>query len=162
MARSYYEFFCPVKVVAGAAALEHVPYELASKGASRPLVITDKGVRSAGLVDVVLAAVESGSVKVAAIHDDVPPDSSTRVVTEIAKTYRACGADAILAIGGSYRDRHGEGREHPGERRGRRHPRHSGVGVVKKPLRPLFSFRRPVARARRSRASPSSETPSVT
>mgnify|MGYP003112778502 FL=1 len=29
MSQRYYEFFCPVKVIAGKAALEHIPYELA-------------------------------------------------------------------------------------------------------------------------------------
>ena len=54
MSKSYYEFFCPVKVVAGSAALEHIPYELGTLAASRPLIITDKGVRGAGLIDQVL------------------------------------------------------------------------------------------------------------
>ena len=43
MAKPYYEFFCPVKVIAGHAALEHIPFELATLGAKRPLIITDKG-----------------------------------------------------------------------------------------------------------------------
>jgi len=32
MAKPYYEFFCPVKVIAGSAALEHIPFELATLG----------------------------------------------------------------------------------------------------------------------------------
>jgi alcohol dehydrogenase len=51
MSKSYYEFFCPVKVVAGNAALEHIPHELRTLSAERPLVITDKGVHGAGLID---------------------------------------------------------------------------------------------------------------
>ena len=51
MAKPYYEFFCPVKVIAGNAALEHMPFELASMGASRPMIITDKGVRANGLLE---------------------------------------------------------------------------------------------------------------
>ncbi|EYD11325.1 1,3-propanediol dehydrogenase domain protein [Acinetobacter baumannii 44362_2] len=51
MAKPYYEFFCPVKVIAGNAALEHIPFELATLGAKRPLIITDKGVRANGLLN---------------------------------------------------------------------------------------------------------------
>ena len=40
MAKPYYEFFCPVKVIAGNAALEHIPFELATLGAKRPMIIT--------------------------------------------------------------------------------------------------------------------------
>ncbi len=50
MAKPYYEFFCPVKVIAGHAALEHIPFELATLGANRPIIITDKGVRSNNLL----------------------------------------------------------------------------------------------------------------
>jgi len=38
MSKPYYEFFCPVKVIAGHAALEHVPFELNILGAQRPLI----------------------------------------------------------------------------------------------------------------------------
>ena len=47
MTNKYYEFFCPVKVIAGKAALEHIPYELTGLAAKRPMIVTDKGVRPA-------------------------------------------------------------------------------------------------------------------
>ena len=80
MSEPFFEFFCPVKIVAGAAALEHMPYELASIGANRPLIVTDKGVRGAGLVEVVLDAMLHGGGARPPVFDDVPPDSSTDVV----------------------------------------------------------------------------------
>ena len=51
MGKAYYEFFCPVKVIAGHKALEHVPFELSALQAKRPLVITDKGVVAVGLLN---------------------------------------------------------------------------------------------------------------
>ena len=74
MTNEYYEFFCPVKIVAGFKALEHIPFELTSHGASRPLIITDKGVRGAGLVDIVTHALSAVEMNVVDIFDDVPPD----------------------------------------------------------------------------------------
>ena len=98
--RGYFEFYCPTKIVAGQSALEHIPFELAALGSKRPMVITDKGVREAGLVGVLEAVLSEADVPVAAIFDDVPPDSSIAVVAEVAKTYRDAEADALLAIGG--------------------------------------------------------------
>lgn len=42
MAKPYYEFFCPVKVIAGNAALEHIPFELATLGANALLSLPIK------------------------------------------------------------------------------------------------------------------------
>src|SRR5690606_12212846 len=100
MTQSFYEFFCPVKLISGVAALEHVPYELSVRSASKPLIITDKGVRGAGLVDIALEAFAGGDLKVGAIYDDVPPDSSLDVVRRAAQLYRDKGCDSIIAIGG--------------------------------------------------------------
>lgn len=100
MSETFYEFFCPVKVVAGHKALEQVAFELATLGAKKPLLITDKGVRGAGLVDVVVAALEAGGLAGVPVFDAVPPDSSNAVVAEGARTWRASGCDAIVALGG--------------------------------------------------------------
>jgi alcohol dehydrogenase len=98
--RGYFEFFCPTKIVAGQKALEHIPFELASRGSKRPVVVTDKGVREAGLVRLLEAVLSEADLPVAATFDDVPPDSSITVVAEVAKIYREAEADALLAIGG--------------------------------------------------------------
>ena len=100
MAKPYYEFFCPVKVIAGNAALEHIPFELATLGAKKPLIITDKGVRANGLLTPIESAFSEADAKIAAIFDNVPPDSSLQTVRDVAKMYRDNGCDAILAIGG--------------------------------------------------------------
>jgi len=88
MSNQFYEFFCPVKVIACKAALEHIPYELTWLASKRPMIITDKGVRSAGLLDPVINACEESGLDIVTIYDDVPPDSSTGVVKEIAGIYR--------------------------------------------------------------------------
>ncbi|QIO09535.1 iron-containing alcohol dehydrogenase [Acinetobacter lanii] len=100
MAKPYYEFFCPVKVIAGNAALEHMPFELASMGASRPMILTDKGVRANGLLEPVETAFAATEVTIASIFDDVPPDSSLETVRAVADAYRSNNCDAIIAIGG--------------------------------------------------------------
>ena len=100
MAKPYYEFFCPVKVIAGHAALEHIPFELATLGSKRPLIITDKGVRANNLLAPIEAAFESTDAVIGYIFDDVPPDSSIATVRNAAKAYRDNHCDAIIAVGG--------------------------------------------------------------
>ena len=100
MAKPYYEFFCPVKVIAGHAALEHIPFELASLGAKRPMIITDKGVRTNNLLTPLEVAFDSTDVQIGFIFDDVPPDSSLETVRAAAQAYRSNQCDAIIAVGG--------------------------------------------------------------
>ena len=100
MAKSYYEFFCPVKIIAGHAALEHIPFELTTLGAKRVLIITDKGVRANNLLAPIEAAFESTETVIAAIFDDVPPDSSLETVRQATKVYNDNQCDAIIAVGG--------------------------------------------------------------
>lgn len=100
MAKPYYEFFCPVKIVAGHKALEHIPFELSTLQAKRPMVITDKGVVAAGLLKHVEGAFAGTDIALACVFDDVPPDSSMQTVRAAAAMYRANHCDAILAVGG--------------------------------------------------------------
>jgi alcohol dehydrogenase len=95
----YYEFCCRVKLVAGHDALEKIPSLLAEMGAKKPLIITDKGVAAAGLVDIVVNALKDG-VAIGGIADNVPPDSDLKVVNQLAGLYLENACDAIIAIGG--------------------------------------------------------------
>lgn len=97
---AYYEFFCPVKIVAGHAALENIPFELKILGAKRPLIISDQGVKQNGLLNPIQQVFDGTEVEIAGIFDHVPADSSVDVVSEVAKYYRHQQCDAILAVGG--------------------------------------------------------------
>ncbi|WP_339799903.1 iron-containing alcohol dehydrogenase [uncultured Marinobacter sp.] len=134
----YYEFFCPVKVIAGQAALEHLPYELTGLGASKPMIITDKGVRAAGLLDPVISACEESQISMAAIYDDVPPDSSVEVVRDIARLYREQDCDALIAIGGGSSIDTAKAVNILVSEGGDDIAAYSGAGVLTRPLRPFF------------------------
>lgn len=100
MTSRYFEFYCPVKILAGLKALEHLPAELAERGCAAPMVLTDKGVRQAGLIDHVELAFEEAGLLLDAIFDDIPPDSSTDVVEQIAREFREQNCDSLIAVGG--------------------------------------------------------------
>lgn len=134
----YYEFFCPVKVIAGQAALEHIPFELSSRAASRPMIITDKGVRGAGLLEPVISACEESDQEIVAIYDDVPPDSSTDVVRAIAAIYRQEKCDSIIAIGGGSAIDTAKAVNILVSEGGDDIAEYAGAGVLKRPLKPFF------------------------
>ena len=100
MTSRYYEFYCPVKILAGLKALEHLPAELAERGCAAPMVLTDKGVREAGLIKHVEIAFEEAGLSVGPVFDDIPPDSSTDVVERIAREFRERNCDSLIAVGG--------------------------------------------------------------
>ncbi len=135
---AYYEFCCKVQIVAGHKVLEEIPELLKSLKASTPIIITDKGIVGAGLIDLVKGAIE-GSTRVAAVEDDVPADSDVLTVTRIADRYRENHCDAIIAVGGgSVLDTAkgvnilvSEGSNDLGK--------FSGAGALKRPLKPLIA-----------------------
>ena len=96
----YYDFFCPVKLMAGEQALEQLAGELLALGATRPLLLTDKGVSGSGLATLVTRLLAEGGLPIAASWDEIPADSSTAVVEQIAAHYRAQNCDSLVALGG--------------------------------------------------------------
>jgi alcohol dehydrogenase len=100
MSRDFFEFFCPVKIIAGYKALEHIPFELDVRGVSHPMIVTDKGVADAGIVDIVRRSMSEGGSDFVKIFDDVPPDSPIEQVVTAANFYRTSECDSLIAIGG--------------------------------------------------------------
>ena len=100
MIPAYYEFRSATKVLSGARAIEHVPFELANLGVTRVMVITDARVRALGLVAPVLNALADSSINVAVVFDDVPVDSSVETANTAAAQYRAASCQGIVAVGG--------------------------------------------------------------
>ncbi|TDB36830.1 MAG: iron-containing alcohol dehydrogenase [Actinobacteria bacterium] len=100
MIPDYYEFRNSTKILSGTGAIENITFELANMKVSRPLVLTNKQLRSLGVADIVIGALEKGLIPAAAVYDDVPVDSSVSTVNEVAKAYAKADCDAIVAVGG--------------------------------------------------------------
>lgn len=136
----YYEFFCPVKILAGTSALEHIPFELRTLGSSRPMILTDKGVHAVGLLDVVVAALKEGGIEPATVFDEVPPDSEIQLVSRCAKSYAQHHCDAIIAVGGgSVMDTAKAVNILVSEKAESLEP-FLGANALKRPLRPFFAI----------------------
>ena len=95
-----YEFYCPVKIVSGALALSNLPYEIERTGAGKAMVVTDAGVKGAGLIDTVKNAFDGANCKIGFIYDETPPESGVQAVNQVARLYREHGCDCLVAVGG--------------------------------------------------------------
>lgn len=138
MSKSYYEFFCPVKVIAGHMALEHIPFELTTLDAHRVMIITDKGVRSNGLLKHIEQAFEDSDRSIAVVYDDVPPDSSLATVRAAAQQYREANCDALIAVGGGSVIDTAKGVNMLVSEGGDDLLKYSGAHNLPKPLKPFF------------------------
>lgn len=100
MIPSYFEYYNPVKIISGHKSLENVPYELSLLGSTRPLIITDQGIVKAGLLQLLLDILAAENIDIKAVYTNTPPDSSNKVVNEVAKMYADNNCDSIIALGG--------------------------------------------------------------
>lgn len=94
----YYEYHNPVKILSGEAALENIPYELASLEAHAPMLLSDQGLLKAGAVELVQRAI--APVVPRLVYTKIPPDSGVSVVNEIVTLFQQKGCDSLLAVGG--------------------------------------------------------------
>jgi len=98
MSHSIFSFVLPTKIVYGPGCAARLADELGALGAARPLVVTDRGVAAAGVLDKALSALPRGMAY--RVFDAVEPNPKDVNVVEGAQAYRSFGADSILAIGG--------------------------------------------------------------
>ncbi|MGL4207386.1 MAG: iron-containing alcohol dehydrogenase [Aeromonadaceae bacterium] len=133
----YYDFFCPVKLLAGEQALEQLASELASLGARRPLLLTDKGVNATGLATLLANVLAEGELPVATIWDEIPADSSTAVVERIAKRYDELDCDSLVALGGGSVIDTAKAVNILASMGGEHLLDYSGAGCLTRPLKPL-------------------------
>jgi alcohol dehydrogenase class IV len=67
-------------------------------GIKKPLVVTDMGIRNAGLLDKVLAQLKDGATAV--VYDQTPPNPNEGAVRAAVALFREHGCDGIVAVGG--------------------------------------------------------------
>ncbi|WP_137896653.1 iron-containing alcohol dehydrogenase [Ramlibacter sp. 2FC] len=78
-------------------AVRLLPAECERVGIRHPLVVTDAGVRAAGVLDKALQPLEGLPV---AVFDQTPSNPTEAAVRAAAALYRAQGCDGLIAIGG--------------------------------------------------------------
>jgi alcohol dehydrogenase class IV len=83
----------------GPGAVARIPGHLAALSARRVLVVTDPGLRAAGVVDAVVGPLAATGA-VVEVFDAVRGNPTVAVVEDGAEHARALGVDAVLALGG--------------------------------------------------------------
>lgn len=79
-------------------AIKMLGTELQRLGIQRPLIVTDKGICAAGILDRVLEAMgDSGKFSV---FEETPPNPTERAVIAATKMFIGNGCDGIIAVGG--------------------------------------------------------------
>ena len=100
MLPDYFEFSLPTKLVYGVGILDSIEDAVARFGNRKALLVTDKILLNAGPVDKVKAGFKKTNIKIAAIFDDVPPNSTITTVQECADLGKMYNCDMIIAVGG--------------------------------------------------------------
>src|SRR5947209_577292 len=89
----------PTRILYGKGAIKELPNELKRAGASRPLLVTDKGILQAGLLRFVAPLLEHAGIK-APIFTDFAANPTDADAIRGVEAYRAQNADSVLGVGG--------------------------------------------------------------
>jgi 4-hydroxybutyrate dehydrogenase len=81
-------------------AIAVLPQECERIGMRRPLVVTDAGVRAAGVLDLALQGSKAIGGLPHAIFDQTPSNPTEAAVRAATEVFRANGCDGLIAIGG--------------------------------------------------------------
>lgn len=88
-----------IQLIAGEGALSGLKEETERLGVKKPLIVTDKGVKAAGIIETAAGCLEESGTDYE-IYDDIRTDPLDTMVKEGLKVYRESGCDGILSIGG--------------------------------------------------------------
>src|SRR5947207_875558 len=92
-------FSFPTAILFGAGALAELPAELARAGCRRPLIVTDPGLRPAGLLDRVTVRLAGAGVP-HALFEGVEPNPVEANVEDGSRVFRSERCDGVVAVGG--------------------------------------------------------------
>src|SRR6185295_8358122 len=90
----------PTRIVHGKGSIRELPNELKRAGATRPLLVTDKGILQAGLLRFVSPLLEQAGMKVQVFTEFAANPTDADAVRGV-EAYRAAGADSVLGVGGA-------------------------------------------------------------
>src|SRR5256885_6221862 len=89
----------PTRIVHGRGAIRELPQELKRVSATNVLVVTDKGILQAGLLEPVTALLDRAGIRHSTFSSFDPNPTDADALRGI-EAYRSAGADPIVAIGG--------------------------------------------------------------
>lgn len=100
MLPEYFEFTLPTKLIYGIDILNSIGDAVARFGKRKALLVTDEILVSAGPVDKVKQGFKKTDIKIAAVFDQVPPNSTIQTVQECAALGIKEKCNMVIAVGG--------------------------------------------------------------
>jgi alcohol dehydrogenase len=94
-----YGFFIPTVSLMGIGSAKETGEQVKALGATKALIVTDKGLSAMGVADKIKAQVEAAGVQ-AVIFDGAEPNPTDINVHDGVKVYQAEGCNAIITLGG--------------------------------------------------------------
>lgn len=94
-----FKFLLPSKVVMEPGLRERTGEHLQALGLSRILIVTDPGVKAAGLLDSVYASLDKAGIAFEEVAD-IKANPRSEDINQTAQQYRGQGIDGLLAVGG--------------------------------------------------------------
>lgn len=99
-----YQYWQRTIIQAGRGTITRLPRLLHGLGAKRVLLLSDSGLKAAGIVDRIEAIFaedgQSPSPRLVATFADIAPEATTESINAALRTARATAADSVLAVGG--------------------------------------------------------------
>src|SRR5207248_5393027 len=89
----------PTRILYGRGSIRELPAELKRAGASRPLLVTDKGIWQAGLLRFVTPLLHQAGIE-AQVFSEFDPNPTDADALRGIEAYRAAKADSVLGVGG--------------------------------------------------------------
>ena len=98
--KEFFEFYAPTRVIFGQGLSSEIGAEAESLGGEKAMIITDRGVLEAGLVDGIKASLEDSRLDLVEVYTEVPENSEVEVCKNIAAIGEASGVDTLVSVGG--------------------------------------------------------------
>ena len=89
----------PTDIHFGHGVLATLPERLRSLGAQRVFLVTDAGIRTAGILQKVVDLLSSAQIG-CEVYDEVKQDSGSNLIAEVGEQVRRCKAEVVVGIGG--------------------------------------------------------------
>lgn len=93
------QFFVGTKIVFGKNASKQIGEELVNLGSKHVLIVTDKGIVNAGLLEGIVESIKKQGVSYT-IFDEVPPNPPREIVNKGIRLFKSEECDSLVAVGG--------------------------------------------------------------
>jgi alcohol dehydrogenase len=98
---SFFEHYCPTKILAGQRAVSNLPFEMARFGQKRALLVMDGAVASSGFQKLVEQAFTDSDRTIGAVFPDANAPATLRTAKLMAGVFTAGRCDCFVVAGGA-------------------------------------------------------------